>query len=62
LNNNPVTVLDLSIRVDGHPAYEVRHRETVPQIAIGRLTNGETLPVRVNPDKPSDFIVAWETS
>jgi hypothetical protein len=62
LNNNPVTVLDMSIKVDGHPAYEVRHRETVPQTAIGRLTSGETLPVRVNPQKPTDFIVEWEQS
>jgi hypothetical protein len=60
LNNNPVTVLDLRIKLDGHPEYEVRHRETVPQVAIGRLTNGMTLPVRVNPDNPSDFVIEWE--
>jgi hypothetical protein len=62
INNNPVTVLDLSIEVDGHPAYEVRHRETVPAVQVGRLTAGMTLPVRVNPAKPSDFIVEWERS
>jgi hypothetical protein len=60
LNNNPVSVLDLRIQLDGHPSYEVRHRETVPQVLLGRLTNGQTLPVRVNPHKPSDFIIEWE--
>ena len=59
-NNNPVTVLDCKIHVDGHPDYEVRHRETVPQVAIGSLTNGATLPVKVNPKNPSDFIIQWE--
>jgi hypothetical protein len=59
-NNNPVTVLDCKIHVDGHPDYEVRHRETVPQVTLGRLTSGATLPVKVNPKNPSDFVIQWE--
>jgi hypothetical protein len=60
MNNNPVTVLDCKIDVPGHPEYEARHRETVPQVAIGRLTSGATIPVKVNPKNPSDFVVQWE--
>jgi hypothetical protein len=59
-NNNPVTVLDCKIHLDGHPPYEVRHRETVPQVTLGRLTTGATLPVKVNPKNPSDFVIQWE--
>jgi hypothetical protein len=38
----------------------VRHRETVPQVLLGRLTDGSTLPVRVDPKDPSHLIVVWD--
>jgi len=59
LNNNPVVVLDLAVTVPNEPTYEVRHREVVPQVALGRLTQGDSLDVRVDKRNPSDLIVLW---
>jgi hypothetical protein len=59
MNNNPVIVLDLAVTLPNEPTYEVRHRETVPQVMLGALTQGGSLTVRVNPHNPSDFIVVW---
>jgi hypothetical protein len=59
MNNNPVVVLDLAVTVPDEPTYEVRHREVVPQVALGRLTQGDTLEVRVDRRNPSDLIVLW---
>jgi hypothetical protein len=59
MNNNPVVVLDLAVSVGDKPTYEVRHRETVPAIAVGRLTQGDTFDVKVNAHNPSDLIVDW---
>ncbi len=62
MNNNPYVRLDLEITVPGHPPYEVRHGEIVPQILLGRLTDGSTLPVKVDPNHPSHFVVEWESA
>jgi hypothetical protein len=60
MNNNPYVKLDLMITVPGHPPYELKHGEIVPQVLLGRLTDGSTLSVRVDPNKPSHFVVEWE--
>ena len=60
MNNNPYVKLDLEVTVPGHPAYEVKHGEIVPLALLGRLTDGGTLPVRVDPNRPSHFVVEWE--
>jgi hypothetical protein len=59
MNNNPVVVLDLAVSVPDEPTYEVRHRETVPVVALGRLAQGDELDVRVDKRNPSDLIVLW---
>ena len=60
MNNNAYIRLDLAVSVAGHPPYEVKHGEIVPQVAIGRLTSGAPLPVKVDPDRPSHLLVEWE--
>ena len=60
MNNNPYVKLDLVIRVPGHQPYEVKHGEIVPQVLLGRLTNGMPLPVKVDANRPSHFVVEWE--
>jgi hypothetical protein len=60
MNENPYARLDLVVRVPGHPPYEVRHREIVPQVMLGRLTSGSPLPVRVDPNRPSHLLIQWE--
>jgi uncharacterized protein DUF3592 len=60
MNNNPYVRLDLVLHVPGHQPYEVKHNEIVPAVLVGRLTSGQTLPVKVDKDHPSHFIVEWE--
>jgi hypothetical protein len=60
MNNNPYVRLDLVIRVPGHQPYQVRHGEIVPMTLVGRLTSGRTLPIRVDPNHPSHFVIEWE--
>jgi hypothetical protein len=52
--------LDLIIDVPGHPEHEVKHGETVPLVLLGRLTNRSRLPVKVDPNHPSHFLIKWE--
>lgn len=60
LNDQPYVRLDLIVRVAGHQPYEVKHGEIVPQVALGRLTSGQTLPLKFDPDRPSHLPVQWE--
>lgn len=60
LNRNPYVLFDFEVEVPGHPAYEVKHREIVPLVLLGRLAPGTSLPVRVDRDNPSHLIVEWE--
>jgi hypothetical protein len=60
VNNNPFVRLDLEITVPGHRPYEVRHGEVVPQVLIGRLTDGSPLHLKVDPQQPSRYVIEWE--
>jgi hypothetical protein len=60
MNNNPYVRLGLVIKTPGHQPYQVEHGEIVPQVLLGRLTNGQTLPVKVDPNRPSHFVIQWE--
>jgi hypothetical protein len=60
MNDQPYVRLDLIVNVPGHQPYEVKHGEIVPQVALGRLTSGATLPLKVDPDRPSHLLVQWE--
>jgi hypothetical protein len=60
MNNNPYVKLDLVITVPGHPPYEVKHGEIVPQVLLGMLTSGAPLHLKVDPNKPSHFVIEWE--
>jgi hypothetical protein len=37
----------------------VKRREVMPVFAASRMQPGLTLPVYVNPENPSDFILVW---
>jgi hypothetical protein len=60
MNDQAYVRLDLIVRVPGHQPYEVKHGEIVPQVALGRLTNGSTLRLKVDPERPSHLLVQWE--
>lgn len=58
---NPQVELDLNVRLgDGRAPYPVKVKEFVPGIAIGRLSNGQPLPVRVDPVDPNNVVILWE--
>ena len=50
----------LTVHVDGRPDQRVRYAAMVPQRAIGRIANGATLPVRVDPLDTTQLLVEWD--
>jgi hypothetical protein len=59
VNEMPLMSLRLDLEVPGHETREVKRREIMPVFASTRMQPGLTLPVYVNPQDPSDFILVW---
>jgi len=55
----PEVDLMLAVTVSGRPTYEVARRDTVPRLAIGRLTDGRPLAVLVDPAQPEQLVIEW---
>ena len=55
----PEVDLVLAVTVPGWSAYQVARHDTVPRLAIGRLTDGRPLPVLVDPDQPDQLVIDW---
>jgi hypothetical protein len=55
----PEVDLVLAVTVPGRPAYRVARRDTVPRLAVGRLTDGRPLPVLVDPARPDQLVIEW---
>jgi hypothetical protein len=55
----PEVDLLLAVTVPGRPAYQVTRHDTVPRIAVGRLTDGRPLPVLVDPVQPEQLVIGW---
>jgi hypothetical protein len=55
----PEVDLVLAVTVPGRPAYRVARRDTVPRVAVGRLTDGRALPVLVDPARPDQLVIEW---
>jgi hypothetical protein len=62
VNNQPVVELQLQITTATHAPYMVTRRETVPLIMMGRLTSGHPLPVMVDPARPDNVVILWESA
>lgn len=62
LNEQPQVRLELSIAVAGQAPYPVSVTEYVPLIALGRLTSGAPLPVKVDPINPQNIIIDWSSA
>lgn len=52
--------LQLTVHVDGRPDAQVRNAAMVPQRAISRVTQGASLPVRVDPLDASQLLIEWD--
>ncbi|HST68662.1 MAG TPA: DUF3592 domain-containing protein [Solirubrobacterales bacterium] len=59
VNEMPLMRLRLDLEVPGQGSREVKRREIMPVFAARRMEPGLTLPVYVNPQDPSDFILVW---
>ena len=55
----PEVDLRLAVTVPGRPTYEVARHDTVPRLAIGRLTDGRPLSVLVDPAQPDQLVIEW---
>jgi len=58
-NDAPLVDLVLDVAIEGRPAYQVRQRDLVPRLAVGRLTDGRPLTVLVDPARPDQLVVDW---
>lgn len=59
VNKQPVVSLQLQVQTGMHPPYTVTRREVVPMIALGRLTNGHPLQVKVDQANPMNLVILW---
>lgn len=59
VNEQPMVKLDLEMHVEGLPQYSVSKRMIVPRIAVGQLTSGAGLPVKVDPQNRNKFVIEW---
>lgn len=60
LNNQPQVELQLDVTTPIQGPYRVVMKEWVPLIALGRLTGGVPLPVKVDPADPNGVVIEWE--
>jgi hypothetical protein len=59
VNEMPLMSLRLDLEVPGQGTREVKRREIMPVFAANRMQPGLVLPVHVNPQDPSDFVLVW---
>jgi hypothetical protein len=59
VNGNPRVRLDLEVQVPGRSPYRLTRSVTVPRLAVGAVTPGGSLPVRVDPEQPESLSVDW---
>lgn len=59
VNNYPRVKLKLLIDAPGVPSFEDTTTQTVPLIAIGRLTSGRPLTVYLKSEEPGEYVIDW---
>jgi hypothetical protein len=62
VNGSPQVELELEITTANRAPYTVILKEVVPMIMTGRLTNGQPLPVMVDPLRPDSVVIVWENA
>ncbi|MEV6926974.1 hypothetical protein AB0M46_21060 [Dactylosporangium sp. NPDC051485] len=60
VNDQPQVALDLRITAPGHGTYDTTVQDYVPLIALGLLSNGRPLSVRVDPLDRQRILIDWE--
>jgi hypothetical protein len=59
VNEMPLMSLRLELDVPGQGTRETKRREIMPVFAASRMEPGLVLPVYVNPQDPSEFVLVW---
>jgi hypothetical protein len=59
VNDQPVVKLGLKIEAEGLAPYELEKRMTVPRVAVGTLTQGAAIPVRIDRKNHSNIAIGW---
>jgi hypothetical protein len=59
VNEQPRVKLKLRISAPGIAPFEDERTETVPLIALGRLSSGVPLTVFLRPEAPEDYVIDW---
>ncbi len=62
MNEQPQVKLTLEVTTAMHGAYQVTVKEYVPLIALGRLSGGMPLPVKVDPADQNNVVIEWESA
>ncbi|MFN2544293.1 MAG: DUF3592 domain-containing protein [Actinomycetota bacterium] len=60
VNDQPQVELEMEVTAGGRPPYRVTRKEIVPLIALGRLSNGQALPVKIDRADPQNIAIEWE--
>ncbi|HEX2032084.1 MAG TPA: hypothetical protein VHL78_11910 [Actinomycetota bacterium] len=61
LNEQPQVELTLEVTTPVQGPYQVTVKEYVPLIALGRLSSGMPLPVKVDPADPNNVVIEWQS-
>lgn len=59
VNTQPVVELSLLVFLEGQPPYPVTLQQIVPLTAMGRLTPGSRLSVKVDPKERESIFIDW---
>lgn len=59
INEQPRVKMKLSISAPGVAPFEDERTETVPLIALGRLSSGVPLVVYMKPEDPQGYVIDW---
>jgi hypothetical protein len=60
MNDQPQIELELRYDVPGEGTHTATRKEYVPLMLLGVLTSGIPLPIRVDPQNPTDIAIEWE--
>jgi len=59
VNTQPIVEMSLLVFLEGRPPYPVTVQQIVPLAAMGRLTPGSRLAVKVDPQAPASIWIDW---
>lgn len=64
VNENPVVKLTLQVTPQGLPMFEATTRSTISIVTLSQvsLKPGSVLAVKVNPAKPTNFVIDWNAT